>query len=1118
MATINSAGNLTIADTLLFAVDITFPLQEQCVTQSPSHVLLQSTSPYDPSTQDVALAASSFTISAFSSTNCSLASGTVTQRFSGSVGNVLTLDLHGPLTVPAPGSTTTTTLTATPTSPQLAGTGVTLTATLTGTTGTNQAPVKTTPTTPATNPTGSMKFYEGATLLATKAVTGATTTLKTTALPPGTDQLTAVYSGGNGYAGSTSTVLTYVVTPKPSVTVNAPTTTVVPGDATPTPFTVVVANPATGSTWTHLNLNIQFSGIRNLPSALAKLQYEDSSGGWCTLPGWGGTTTIKGNFVGAASSCTPNYPASFSLAPGASLTINLRIAYPTATFGRTGSFPYGGTQKVTGTLQTGTCAPLITTPTTLDCSAVPPLTGTAAPTGFGSFGVLPTMPTASKVSTSTGVRQVTGAIVRQTFDVPLASVFTPAQLTNTTNTGLPGPTGTVTYTIDGKTVGGGTLLAGGSNRSTFGYPGFAGAYPGVVFNTATLSLGQHTLVASYSGDGFYAPSSQTQTFTVVPAPTGTPFTCVLAGRGGGQMLTAYVTATGTVPRSTPLATTTTTFPATDVSVTLDLDPVTNIGFNASQSPATLGFSPTGSTAISGPVTFTGTTIGKPTQADVVGTWTGVSTTVPVKKGTPPGTVITVGANRIGFVGDLGLGVSCTPTSATSPAPVASLPVAGAVLTADPGGPVTVGTPVTLTSTVYPTPASGAPQSTVQFYDGATPIGGLQPVSANGTATVTVSNFTNGAHTFSAVWTGTPTSGITYNVSNQVKLSVGTAPPAITTQPNSQAVNVGQTATFTAAASGTSPSVQWQVSTNGGGNWSTVPGATSGTLSIDALGTDSGNQYRAVFTNSAGTATTNAATLTVTTAGYWLMAKTGSVYSYGTAPFYGSMGGKALDQPIVGTASTPGDGGYWLVASDGGIFAFGNATFYGSMGGKSLNQPIVGIAATPDGRATGRWPPTAASSPSATPSSTARWAASPSTSRSWASPRRLTATATGRSLRTAASSPSATPLRWFHRLAEPEQADRRHGVHQQRCWLLAGGGRRRNLQLRQRRLPRHRRRHDLRPRLSRSPPLQTVVATGRRRQRPGVPVRRRHQRRHSAGPDSDHRRHVGLTGDRGACAV
>jgi hypothetical protein len=35
-------------------------------------------------------------------------------------------------------------------------------------------------------------------------------------------------------------------------------------------------------------------------------------------------------------------------------------------------------------------------------------------------------------------------------------------------------------------------------------------------------------------------------------------------------------------------------------------------------------------------------------------------------------------------------------------------------------------------------------------------------------------------------------------------------------------------------------------------------------------------------------------------------------------------------------------GYWEVASDGGIFAYG-VPFLGSMGGKLLNEPIVGMA-------------------------------------------------------------------------------------------------------------------------------------------------------------------------------
>jgi hypothetical protein len=57
-------------------------------------------------------------------------------------------------------------------------------------------------------------------------------------------------------------------------------------------------------------------------------------------------------------------------------------------------------------------------------------------------------------------------------------------------------------------------------------------------------------------------------------------------------------------------------------------------------------------------------------------------------------------------------------------------------------------------------------------------------------------------------------------------------------------------------------------------------------------------------------------------------------------FHGSTGALVLNKPVVGMAASPD--GYWLVASDGGIFAF-NLPFFGSMGGKPLDAPIVGLA-------------------------------------------------------------------------------------------------------------------------------------------------------------------------------
>ena len=92
-------------------------------------------------------------------------------------------------------------------------------------------------------------------------------------------------------------------------------------------------------------------------------------------------------------------------------------------------------------------------------------------------------------------------------------------------------------------------------------------------------------------------------------------------------------------------------------------------------------------------------------------------------------------------------------------------------------------------------------------------------------------------------------------------------PTVTLQPTNATASEGSTATFTSAASGSpTPTVQWQLSTDGGSSWADIGGATSGSYTTPTLTAgDDGNQYRAVWSNSEGTATSNAATLSVTVA-------------------------------------------------------------------------------------------------------------------------------------------------------------------------------------------------------------------------------------------------------------
>ena len=75
------------------------------------------------------------------------------------------------------------------------------------------------------------------------------------------------------------------------------------------------------------------------------------------------------------------------------------------------------------------------------------------------------------------------------------------------------------------------------------------------------------------------------------------------------------------------------------------------------------------------------------------------------------------------------------------------------------------------------------------------------------------------------------------------------PPTVTTNPSNQTVVAGGTASFTAAASGyPTPTVQWDVSTDGGTTFSPISGATATTYSFTTSAAENGYQYEAVFTN------------------------------------------------------------------------------------------------------------------------------------------------------------------------------------------------------------------------------------------------------------------------------
>lgn len=88
-------------------------------------------------------------------------------------------------------------------------------------------------------------------------------------------------------------------------------------------------------------------------------------------------------------------------------------------------------------------------------------------------------------------------------------------------------------------------------------------------------------------------------------------------------------------------------------------------------------------------------------------------------------------------------------------------------------------------------------------------------------------------------------------------------PAVTAQPKSVSVTVGDTATFEVTAAGTDVTYQWQIDRNDGKGFVDITGATGATYTIGVTDRDcNGFKYRCVLSNAAGSVTTDTVVLTV----------------------------------------------------------------------------------------------------------------------------------------------------------------------------------------------------------------------------------------------------------------
>ena len=73
-------------------------------------------------------------------------------------------------------------------------------------------------------------------------------------------------------------------------------------------------------------------------------------------------------------------------------------------------------------------------------------------------------------------------------------------------------------------------------------------------------------------------------------------------------------------------------------------------------------------------------------------------------------------------------------------------------------------------------------------------------------------------------------------------------------------------------------------------------------------------------------------------GYWLVTRTGNVYTFGDAAYDGAPGNTG--SPVTSAVGTPDGNGYWSLTANGTVYNYGDAPNDGGMAGTHLNGFIV----------------------------------------------------------------------------------------------------------------------------------------------------------------------------------
>jgi hypothetical protein len=676
-------------------------------------------------------------------------------------------DKIGQLAVVLP---TTTTL-GSSSNPSVAGTPITLTASVT----------------PA-SATGTVTFFDGTTNLGTGTVASGSATLVTAALGVGSQSLTAVYGGDNFNTTSTSAPLVQVVQAVTSTGLQSNDNPANYGDLVTLTATVTPSS-ATGTVTFYDGTTSLGTGTLN-SSGITTLQTSALAAGGHSITADYGGDTLDASSTSATLSEQVNQLATTTgvvsnnnpSTDGQPVIFTATVTPSTAT--GTVTFYDGTTSLGTGTLGSGTA--------TLTTSSL----AVGAHSISATYGGDADDATSTSSTLSQGVNPGNTTTSVATNDSP-STYGDPVTFTATVTP--PTATGTVTF-YDGITsLGTGTLAS-----ST------------AALTTSALSGGTHSITAVYGGDSNDSGSSSSalnQVVNQVATTTGlgsnenpsnfgdsVTFTATVLPSTATGNVTFYdgTTALATEPLSTGTAALTTadlSAGAHDITATYNAD-TNDAASTSSTTVQQVNELTTTTGVVSGPnpsqsgqsVTFTAT-VAPASATGAVTFYDGANSlgtgTLSLGTATFATSALSIGSHSI----TAAYGGDANDTGSTSSVLTQVVQAVSATGLGSSPNPSVFGQSVTLTATVTPSTASG----TVTFYDGTNSLG--VATLSGGTATLTTAALAVGGHNLSAVYSGdagdtTSTSSVVAQTVNQIISST-----ALASSPNPS--NTGQLVTFTA---------------------------------------------------------------------------------------------------------------------------------------------------------------------------------------------------------------------------------------------------------------------------------------------------------------------------------